>query len=50
MTAKRISPACLYESTSFGFSHGALDEATGTLHLAGQARSTSGVPWVLMCR
>lgn len=36
MTAKRINPASLYESTRFGFSHAALDEATGTLHLAGQ--------------
>jgi enamine deaminase RidA (YjgF/YER057c/UK114 family) len=36
MTAKRINPAALYESTRFGFSHAALDEATGTLHLAGQ--------------
>ena len=36
MTVKRITPASLYESTRFGFSHAALDETTGTLHLAGQ--------------
>jgi enamine deaminase RidA (YjgF/YER057c/UK114 family) len=36
MTSKRINPTALYESTRFGFSHAALDEATGTLHLAGQ--------------
>jgi len=36
MTSIRINPETLYESTRFGFSHAALDEATGTLHLAGQ--------------
>jgi len=36
MTAKRINPAALYESTRFGFSHAAIDEASGTIHLAGQ--------------
>ncbi|HWU02795.1 MAG TPA: RidA family protein [Novosphingobium sp.] len=36
MTSTRINPETLYESTRFGFSHAALDEASGTLHLAGQ--------------
>ncbi|GGD72447.1 RidA family protein [Croceicoccus mobilis] len=36
MAAKRINPASLYESVGYGFSHAALDEANGTLHLAGQ--------------
>jgi enamine deaminase RidA (YjgF/YER057c/UK114 family) len=36
MTATRINPESLYESTRYGFSHAALDERNGVLHLAGQ--------------
>ena len=36
MGSTRINPENLYESTRFGFSHAALDEANGVLHLAGQ--------------
>jgi enamine deaminase RidA (YjgF/YER057c/UK114 family) len=36
MTATRINPDSLYESTGDGFSHAALDERNGVLHLAGQ--------------
>lgn len=36
MTAKRINPETLYESTRFGFSHAAVDERNGVVHLAGQ--------------
>jgi enamine deaminase RidA (YjgF/YER057c/UK114 family) len=36
MGSTRINPETLYESTRFGFSHAALDEANGVLHLAGQ--------------
>jgi enamine deaminase RidA (YjgF/YER057c/UK114 family) len=36
MTATRINPDSLYESTGYGFSHAALDDRNGVLHLAGQ--------------
>lgn len=36
MTSKRINPETLYESIRFGFSHAAIDERNGTVHLAGQ--------------
>lgn len=36
MTATRLNPDSLYESTRYGFSHAALDERNGVIHLAGQ--------------
>ncbi|WP_414902154.1 RidA family protein [Sphingomonas flavalba] len=36
MTNRRINPASLYDSVSYGFSHAALQEGGRTLHLAGQ--------------
>lgn len=36
MIAKRINPDSLYESTQYGFSHAAVDERNGVVHLAGQ--------------
>ncbi|MXP29285.1 RidA family protein [Porphyrobacter algicida] len=36
MANKRINPASLYDSVSYGFSHAVLSEGGRTLHLAGQ--------------
>ena len=36
MSSQRINPETMYESTRFGFSHAALDERNGVVHLAGQ--------------
>ncbi len=36
MTAARINPPSLYQSTQYGFSHAALDVRNGVVHLAGQ--------------
>ncbi len=44
MPREAVNPPALYDSVQFGFSHGAIQRGTATLHLAGQ------IGWDKDCR